>query len=304
MTAVTASRMRGPLTWLVILVVLVALMWVASALTGPEGVKLQGVLWLLFTAIAAVAIYAVYFATRDHAIWAVGTREVVYMAIGAALYGVLNWVFNTIPMPSVSLVALRPSIVIPVFFGYVFGPVVGFFTGAVGNIIGDFLTGWGVFPVWDIGNGLIGFVTGLVGLFADKRQSLNALTLIVAVGVIIAMALIFIQPRVPHPFTGEETDFTGFAWVFLVAGALAIGARFLLERFGVDVAAVEVWGALGILIGIGFAAIADIWINGYSFFTAMVGEFAPAAGPNIVNSAILTPILLGAYQAVQARTGR
>lgn len=304
MGAVTAYRMRGPLTWLVILVVLVALMGIASALTGPEGTKLQGVLWLLFTAIAAVAIYAVYFATRDHAIWAVGTREVVYMAIGAALYGVLNWIFNTIPMPSVSLVALRPSIVIPVFFGYVFGPVVGFFTGAVGNIIGDFLTGWGVFPVWDIGNGLIGFVTGLVGLFADKRQSLNALTVLVAIGVIIAMALIFIQPVVPHPFTGEETNFTGYALVLLVAGILAIGARFLLERFGVDVAAVEVWGALGILIGIGFAAIADIWINGYTFFVAMVGEFAPAAGPNIVNSAILAPILLGAYQAVQARTGR
>jgi uncharacterized membrane protein len=267
-------------------------------------VKLQGVVWILFTAIAAVAIYAVYFATRDHAMWVVGTREVVYMAIGAALYGVLNWVFNTIPMPSVSLVSLRPSIIIPIFFGFAFGPVVGFFTGAVGNIIGDFLTGWGVFPVWDIGNGFIGFVAGLVHLFPNKRQSLNALTIAVAVGVIVAIVLIFIRPVVPDPFSGEETDYTGFAWVFLVAGILAIGARFVLERYGVEVAAVEVWGALGILIGIGFAAIADIWVNGYSFFTATVGEFAPAAGPNIVNAAILAPILLGAYQAVQARTGR
>ena len=56
--------------------------------------------------------------------------------------------------------------------------------------------------------------------------------------------------------------------------------------------------------GGGFAALADIWINGYSFATAIIGEFAPAAGPNILNSMILTPILLAAYEAVQARTGR
>jgi hypothetical protein len=76
------------------------------------------------------------------------------------------------------------------------------------------------------------------------------------------------------------------------------------ERLGEDTAAINLWGAIGIIVGIGFAAFADIWINGYTFLVAMVGEFVPAAGPNIINSAILAPILLIAYNAVTARTGR
>ena len=83
-----------------------------------------------------------------------------------------------------------------------------------------------------------------------------------------------------------------------------IALRFLLERIDIDLAAVNIWGTLGIIAGIGFAAIADIWVNGYSLATAMIGEFAPAAGPNILNSMVLTPILLAAYRAVQSRTGR
>jgi uncharacterized membrane protein len=279
-------------------------MWIASLLTGPEGTKLQGLAWLLWTLIAAVLIYIVYFATADSEAWVVGTRQVVYMAIGAALYGVLTWWANAAALPSVSLVSLRPTVCLPIFFGFVFGPVVGFFTGAVGNILGDFLTGWGVYPVWDIGNGFMGLVPGLVLLFADKKRSLNALTIAVAVLVVIAMAIILINPVVPHPWTGEETNFGGWVWVFLIGGVVVIVGRFVLERAGVDLAAVNIWGTLGIIVGIGFASIADIWINGYTFFVAMVGEFTPAAGSNILNAMILTPILLAAYQAVQARTGR
>jgi hypothetical protein len=67
-------------------------------------------------------------------------------AIGAALYAIFSFIFNgsVFVVPSVSQVALRPAIVIPMFFGYTFGPVVGFFTGAVvqddfpdGGLIGD-----------------------------------------------------------------------------------------------------------------------------------------------------------------------
>lgn len=292
------------LTWLVVLVVFVALMVIASLLTGPEGARLSGVSWIIFTLIAAVIIYAIYFATAESEAWEVGTREVVYMAMGAALYGVLTWWANAAALPSVSLVSLRPTVCLPIFFGFVFGPVVGFFTGAVGNILGDFLTGWGVYPVWDIGNGLMGLVPGLVLLFADKKRGLNVLTAAVAVLVVISMAIVLISPVVPHPWTGEETSFAGWVWVFLIGGVVVIAGRYFLERTSIDLAAVNIWGTLGIIIGIGFAAIADIWINGYTFFVAMVGEFAPAAGSNILNAMILTPILLAAYRAVQVRAGR
>jgi hypothetical protein len=288
--------------WLLVLVVFVVLMILASILTSGD--KIRGLAPIVVTAIGLIGIFVVYLITASSEAWVVGTRQVVYMAIGAALYGVFNYIFNLIPMPSVSQVALRPSVCIPIFFGYVFGPVVGFFTGAVGNILGDFLTGWGVYPAWDMGNGLMGLVPGLVLLFADKKRSLNFLTGLVAVLIIIAAGLVFANPRVVGPWTGEIEDFSFWAWAFIVGGVVVIVGRFVLERVSLDLAAVNLWGTLGIIIGIGFAAISDIWVNGYSFATAIIGEFAPAAGPNILNSMILTPILLAAYQAIQARTGR
>lgn len=290
------------LTWFLVLVAFVVLLALASIFTGGD--KIRGIAPIGVTAIGLIGVFAVYLATAKNDAWQIGTRQVVYMAIGAALYGVFNWIFNTIPMPSVSQVSLRPSICIPVFFGYVFGPVVGFFTGAVGNILGDFISGWGVYPAWDVGNGLMGLVPGLVMLFADKKRSLNFLTILVGVLMLIAVALIFINPQVPGPWTGEIEDFSFWAGAFIVGAAVVIIGRFVLERFSVDLAAVNLWGTLGIIIGIGFASLADIWVNGYSFATAIIGEFAPAAGPNILNSMILTPILLAAYEAVQGRIGR
>ena len=288
--------------WLVVLVVFVALMFLASALTGGD--KISGVAPIVMTVVGVIIVFVVYLLTAQSDAWVIGTRQVVYMAIGAALYGVFNYIFNTIPMPSISQVSLRPSICIPVFFGYVFGPVVGFFTGAVGNILGDFLSGWGVYPAWDMGNGLIGFVPGLVLLFADTKRSLNFLTGLVAVLIIIVAGLIFINPEVPGPWTGEIENFSFWAWAFIIGGVVVIVLRYVLERVSLDLAAVNLWGTLGIIAGIGFAALSDIWINGYSFATAIIGEFAPAAGPNILNSMILTPILLAAYNAIQSRTGQ
>ena len=288
--------------WLAVLGVFVLLMALASVFTSGD--RIRGLYPIVFVVIGILIIFGVYLATQKNDAWTIGTREVVYMGIGAALYGVLNYIFNSIPMPSISQVSLRPSICIPVFFGYVFGPVVGFFTGAVGNILGDFLSGWGVYPAWDMGNGLIGFVAGLVMLFADKRRSLNFLTILVGVLVIIVAAAILISPDVVGPWSGEIENFSFWAWAFIIGGIGVIALRFMLERVNIDLAAVNIWGTLGIIAGIGFAAIADIWVNGYSLATAMIGEFAPAAGPNILNSMVLTPILLAAYRAVQSRTGR
>lgn len=288
--------------WLAVLGVFVVLMFLASALTSGD--RIRGIFPIVFTVIGILIVFGVYLATSNSDAWKISTREVVYMGIGAALYGVLNYIFNSIPMPSISQVSLRPSICIPVFFGYVFGPVVGFFTGAVGNILGDFLTGWGVYPAWDMGNGLIGFVSGLVLLFADKKRSLNFLTILVGVLILLVAAMILINPNVIGPWTGEIENFAFWAWAFILGGIGVIALRFVLERTSVDLAAVNIWGTLAIIAGIGFAAIADIWINGYSFATAMIGEFAPAAGPNILNSMVLTPILLAAYRSVQTRSGR
>ena len=73
-------------------------------------------------------------------LWDVNSRTIVYAAIGAALYGIL--LVAQIPIPG-STVSVRPAFALVPFFGYAFGPVVGFFTGLVGNAIGDQISGWG-----------------------------------------------------------------------------------------------------------------------------------------------------------------
>jgi len=73
-------------------------------------------------------------------IWTFGTKEVVYGAIGAALYGVLSWATNYLALPAAGNISLRPAVAIPMFFGVAFGPIVGFIAGAVGNVLGDFMS--------------------------------------------------------------------------------------------------------------------------------------------------------------------
>jgi energy-coupling factor transport system substrate-specific component len=94
-------------------------------------------------------------------IWSFGTREVVFAAIGAALYGVLSALTNFLQIPGAGNVAIRPAVSLVFFFGLAFGPIVGFITGFLGNIIGDLLSGYGFWIWWDLGNGLMGLVAGM-----------------------------------------------------------------------------------------------------------------------------------------------
>src|SRR3954465_13614890 len=84
-------------------------------------------------------------AERRSPLWEVTSRTIVYSAIGAALYGIL--LVAQIPIPG-STVSIRPAFALVPFFGYAFGPVVGFFTGTVGNAIGAQISGWGARPAW------------------------------------------------------------------------------------------------------------------------------------------------------------
>ncbi|MEL7644703.1 MAG: ECF transporter S component [Anaerolineaceae bacterium] len=109
-------------------------------------------------------------------LWKFGTKQVVYAAIGAALYAVLAYATNMIQLPGAGNVSFRPAVVIPMFFGIAFGPVVGFIAGFVGNILADLLSGYGFWFWWDLGNGLLGLVPGLIfPLIQDYRASKSIL---------------------------------------------------------------------------------------------------------------------------------
>jgi uncharacterized membrane protein len=267
----------------------------------------------VFVAIGFLIVIAVYWVTRDNKMWEVGTREVVYMSIGAALYAIISFLFNgtVFFVPSLSQVSLRPAIAIPMFFGYAFGPVVGFFTGVVGNTFGDALTGFGFSPQWSVGNGLVGMIAGMVYLFSDKKRSMDTVLVISGVLAVLATAFFFLNRDNPNMlFFDPENNIFGDQQISLFAGisalvglVLVLGVRFLFSQ-NVDVAAAVTWSMLGNFLGLGFAAISDIWINGFSPAAAIVGEFLPAAGPNLLFAAILVPILVVAYAAVQRQSGR
>lgn len=304
----------------VILVFFAVVMFVLGAGEAQEGAlfnfsvdQTTVVLRFVFVVIGLLIVFGVYYMTRENAAWEVGTRHVVWMAIGAALYAVLSWLFNgtVFVVPSVSQVALRPAIAIPMFFGYAFGPVVGFFTGAVGNMFGDALTGFGLFPQWSIGNGLIGFIAGCWMLFRDRKQSMNTVLYVSGALVLLTALLYFFNRNQPNTLFFDpannvfgDAPISVFAGISIVVGFILV----VLVRYGFasneNVATAVTWGMLGNILGLLFAALSDIWINGYTLPVAIVGEYLPAAGPNLIFAAILVPLLVGAYASVQRQSGR
>jgi energy-coupling factor transport system substrate-specific component len=129
-------------------------------------------------------------------LWEVNSRTIVYAAIGAALYGIL--LVAQIPIPG-STVSIRPAFALVPFFGYAFGPVVGFFTGLVGNAIGDQISGWGALTSWNwsIANGVVGLIAGLAPLYLARWTEGNVRDRAIggavagAIAVVIGFLLVF-----------------------------------------------------------------------------------------------------------------
>jgi uncharacterized membrane protein len=304
----------------VILLFFALVMFVLGAREPQEGATLNFsvdqatvVIRFVFVIVGLLIAFAVYYATRENAIWEVGTRQVVWMAIGAALYAVFSWLFNgtVFVVPSISQVALRPAIAIPMFFGYAFGPVVGFFTGAVGNMFGDALTGFGLSPQWSIGNGLIGFISGLWMLFRDRKQSMNTVLWVGGILALLTAVLYFLNRNQANMlFFDPENNIFGdapispFAGIAIIIGFLLIlGVRYFFSS-NENIAAGVTWAMLGNILGLLFASLSDIWINGLTLPATIVGQFLPAAGPNLIFAAILVPLLVSAYASVQRQSGR
>jgi energy-coupling factor transport system substrate-specific component len=177
-------------------------------------------------------------------LWSFGTREVVFAAIGAALYAVLSYVTNLLQIPGAANVSIRPAVAIPMFFGVAFGPIVGLLSGIIGNVLADFMSGAGFWPWWDLGNGLMAMVPGLIYL--------------------------------------SITNFRGSA----------------------DIIKAEFMVILGAALGMGVAAVSEMWVSGVDLATTISINFLPVFITNIVNGLILVPILMVGYSAIVSRSGR
>jgi energy-coupling factor transport system substrate-specific component len=66
----------------------------------------------------------------------------------------------------------------------------------------------------------------------------------------------------------------------------------------------EIMIIVGIILGMGLASISEMWVSGVDFPTTVATNFMPSFITNIIWGLILVPILMVAYSAVQARSGR
>ena len=98
--------------------------------------------------------------------WSFTAWTLVYAGIGALIMGFMNSLTYGIGIPGTE-VTVRPHYGILTFFGFAFGPIVGFLTGFLGNAIGDYIIGGYVIDEavkywhWSVANGLVGLIAGL-----------------------------------------------------------------------------------------------------------------------------------------------
>ncbi len=144
-------------------------------------------------------------------VWSIGRRQIVAMLIGTLLYASLSH-FAIVEgnFQAGNLIYLLPTLIIPLFFGELFGPWVGLFVGAVGFFIGNYVPGPDLYVPDDnvltsgflhtvsleevLGAALMGFIAGLTllstrGRYNSTRNFIIA-DVIAAIAVLLGFSLI------------------------------------------------------------------------------------------------------------------
>lgn len=149
---------------------------------------------------------------KNASIWYVGPRQVIAALLGVLLYGLLSHVTLILILPMGTLDVFLPALLIPLFFGVVFGPWVGLVVGGFGFLLGDYVANtWLIDLSWTNGylyygsaltnfrdligwNGVSGYlVNALIGLVAGLTRSrirrYHTLEALASVGIVCAAAI-------------------------------------------------------------------------------------------------------------------
>lgn len=191
----------------------------------------------------------------SNARWAMGRREWIAAVAGILLFAVLSWLTNYAKLADAFGADIRPAVAIPILFGFIYGPSVGFLTGLFGNLLFDFLVGNIPSPYgtptgnlltdavtiyyinWQIANGLSGLIPGLLATVRKRYRSLTDMLIAVAVM------------------------------------------------------------AVGIAIGIGFAAATDpFFYPDMTLSRSFSEQFVPIFGHNLLSAFLFVPLLLFNYE--------
>jgi hypothetical protein len=120
-------------------------------------------LGLFFLLVSAIPFLLVFDKRRPQA------RELVPIAVMAAIAVVGRTVFEIIPLPS-----FKPCSAIIIITAVAFGPEAGFLTGALTAFVSNFIFGQGPWTPWQMFTwGLVGFLAGILqnaGVFAEKNR--------------------------------------------------------------------------------------------------------------------------------------
>jgi len=98
-------------------------------------------------------------------------RKWGYILAAAAAYGLANYLSGKKYLPGCSFAELRPQICMPIFAGIAWGPLAGFFVGAIGDSTGYLLAGVNPLPLWywSVANGLMGGIPGMMYRTAKRH---------------------------------------------------------------------------------------------------------------------------------------
>lgn len=137
-------------------------------------------------------------------------RQWLAVILGSLVYGGLSWVTDFSTISGAFDGNLRPGVAIPVVFGFIYGPFVGFLVGFLGNLGLDYASGFlgyppdpatgnvlrdlvaGYFLNWQIGNGLFGLIPGLWSRWHhrhDRARDLLGATLVTAIAILAGVTL-------------------------------------------------------------------------------------------------------------------
>jgi energy-coupling factor transport system substrate-specific component len=147
--------------------------------------------------------------------------------VGAALYAFANWTTFAITIPGTDDVSLRPQFALVIFIGFAFGPLAGFITGFVGNVVGDWLANYGAFSAWpwSVANGLVGLLSGVFGAMLATRVAGGASRAIMAgvagvLATVMGFLVIFVEVWT-QDLTVQEILTTEYIPTVLVNGVMA-----------------------------------------------------------------------------------
>jgi energy-coupling factor transport system substrate-specific component len=154
-------------------------------------------------------------------------KQIVAMAVGTVLYAALTIPFNVLQVPGEGgVIAIRPAIAIPMLFGIIFGPIVGFFVGLIGNILSDFASFGALSWSREIGSGLLGAVPGMA-YFVIKRTDwtkAKALAMVAALAIVASIVGIGFTTMTDYIF---QTGLSTIASFYSEAGTDAVDGAIL-----------------------------------------------------------------------------